>query len=73
MSFWKRLISPVPSPGAGSGRGGALGTPSWTLDEAPPSADQEANAVVSGGGLVGPDDEEGPHRAAEQSPSAQAP
>jgi hypothetical protein len=52
-----------PDPGAGSGRGGALGTPAGLLDdEAPPSADQEANQVVSGGGVVGPDDDpEGDH------------
>lgn len=43
-------------PTGGSGRGGTLGTPSHDLDEAPPSTDQEANAVVSGGGLVGPED-----------------
>lgn len=61
------------SPGAGSGRGGALGTPSWTPDEAGPSTDQEANGVVSGGGLVGPRDDEEPQRAARRSPSAQAP
>ena len=36
------------------GRGGALGTPSLTLDESPPSRDQESNAVVSGGGLSVP-------------------
>lgn len=47
-------------PGAGSGRGGALGTPSWLPDEAPPSADQDANRVVSGGGLIGPEDDEQP-------------
>ena len=47
-------------PGVGSGRGGALGTPSWLPDEAPPSADQEANGVVSGGGLTGADDDEQP-------------
>jgi hypothetical protein len=46
------------SPGAGSGRGGALGTPSKDPDEASPSADQDANEVVSGGGVVGPDDDE---------------
>lgn len=73
VSFWKRLFDRPPSPGAGSGRGGALGTPSFSLDESSPSIDQEANAVVSGGGLTGPDDVSGPHGAAEQSPSAQAP
>jgi len=60
-------------PGAGSGRGGALGTPSLSLDEAPPSADQEANWVVSGGGLAGPEDDEPPREAARHSPSSQAP
>jgi len=60
------------SPGAGSGRGGAMGTPSRP-DEAPPSQDQEANSVVSGGGLVGSDDDEGPSETAESSPSSQAP
>lgn len=61
------------STGAGSGRGGALGTPSFLTKEAPPSVDQEANGVVSGGGLTGPDDEKGPSDAAESSPSSQAP
>ena len=37
----------------GSGRGGPMGTPSVDPDEASPSQDQESNAVVSGGGLVG--------------------
>lgn len=77
MSLWKKLFtpssSPSPSPGVGSGRGGALGTPTLTLDEAPPSLDQEANGVVSGGGLVGPDDDAGPREAAKSSPSSQAP
>lgn len=72
MSFWKKLFDRPPAPGSGSGRGGALGTPSFTLDEASPSTDQEANAVVSGGGLVGPTDE-APRTAAKQSPSSQAP
>ena len=47
-------------PDTGSGEGGPLGTPGWLPDEEPPSADQEANEVVSGGGLVGADDDEGP-------------
>lgn len=38
-----------------SGRGGATGTPSADLDEAPPSLAQETNWVVSGGGLAGHD------------------
>lgn len=45
-----------------TGRGGATGTPSHDLDEAPPSMAQETNWVVSGGGLVGADDSE-PRRA----------
>lgn len=45
-------------PTGGSGRGDALGAPSSDWDEAPPSSDQEANEVVSGGGLVGPNDDE---------------
>jgi hypothetical protein len=73
MSFLRKLLTGPSAPGTGSGRGGALGTPSLTLDESPPSRDQESNAVVSGGGLVGPDDERDPGRAARQSPSSQAP
>lgn len=38
------------------GRGGATGTPSFDVDVAPPSADQDTNRAVSGGGIVGPDD-----------------
>ena len=44
-------------PGTGSGRGGSLGTPSGLPEEAPPSADQEANEAVSGGGMVQPSTE----------------
>jgi len=44
----------------GSGRGGTMGTPSTDLDEAPPGTDQEANSVVSGGGLTGSEDDEDP-------------
>jgi len=58
--FWRKLLKG--SYDTGSGRGGPLGTPSWLLDEAPPSRSQEANWVVSGGGLVGPDDQGGPNR-----------
>lgn len=36
-------------------RGGATGTPTHDLDEAPPSLAQETNWVVSGGGLVSHD------------------
>lgn len=51
-------------PTTGSGRGGPTGTPSHDPDEAPPSTDQEQNAVVSGGGLVGSkDDEDASHKA----------
>ena len=57
----------------GSGRGGAMGTPDHSLDEASPGADQEANSVVSGGGLTGPDDDAGPKEAAKGSPSSQNP
>jgi hypothetical protein len=71
--LWDRLTFDSPSPGAGSGRGGALGTPSLTLDEATPSLDQEKNAVVSGGGVIGSDPDRGPSREAELSPSAQSP
>lgn len=44
----------------GSGRGGPLGTPGQLPDETPPGVPQEANEVVSGGGVAGPDDEEDP-------------
>lgn len=44
-------------PGAGSGRGGDLGTPSGLPEEAPPSSEQEANEAVSGGGIVQPSTE----------------
>jgi hypothetical protein len=44
---------------------GATGTPSHDLDEAPPSVDQEANRVVSGGGVVG--DQHGPSHKVDQS------
>jgi hypothetical protein len=56
-----------------SGRGGTLGTPSWVPDETPPGADQEGNGVVSGGGLVGPHDDEAPADSAHRSPSTSAP
>lgn len=73
MGFWNKLLTRSGGPATGSGRGGALGTPSLTLDESPPSRDQESNAVVSGGGLVGSKDDRDPSRAARQSPSSQAP
>jgi hypothetical protein len=42
-------------PGTGSGRGGAMGTPTSTGNTQPPSADQDANVAVSGGGMVDED------------------
>jgi hypothetical protein len=45
-------------PDGGSGDGGPMGTPAPLPDEIPPAAGQEANEVVSGGGVVRPDDEE---------------
>ena len=68
----RRLAEPSALTG-GSGRGGTLGTPSWVPDESPPGADQEGNWVVSGGGLVGPHDDEAPADAAHRSPSTSAP
>lgn len=55
----------------GSGDGGPTGTPSELPDEEPPSADQEANEAVSGGGMVQPsaDDDEGPKDTAERTTS----
>lgn len=50
-----------------------MGAPSLDADEAPPSADQEANSVVSGGGVIGPDDDEGASEKARKSPSSQDP
>ena len=38
------------------GRGRATGTPSFDLDQAPPSAGQKTSRAVSRGGIVGPDD-----------------
>lgn len=40
-----------------------FGTPTHDLVEAPPSVDQEANMVLSGGGLVRRDGGEPSHRA----------
>ena len=53
--------------GTGSGRGGDLGTPSGLPDEAPPSADQEANEAVSGGGMVQPTTEGEPRDTVDKS------
>ncbi len=38
-----------------TGRGGPLGTPTQTANTQPPSADQDANSAVSGGGIVDED------------------
>ena len=43
-------------PTTGSGRGGPMGTPTSTPNTQPPSADQDANEAVSGGGMVDEDD-----------------
>lgn len=43
-------------PTTGSGRGGAMGAPTSTANTQPPSADQDANVAVSGGGMVNEDD-----------------
>jgi hypothetical protein len=43
--------------GRGGSTAGPLGIPSIDLDEAPPGIDQDANRAVSGGGMVGPDDQ----------------
>lgn len=40
----------------GSGEGGSLGTPTSGSKAEPPSADQDANGAVSGGGMVDEDD-----------------
>ncbi|MFL6061351.1 MAG: hypothetical protein ACJ72E_08985 [Marmoricola sp.] len=42
-------------PTTGSGRGGPLGVPTSTGNTQPPSADQDANEAVSGGGIVDED------------------
>jgi hypothetical protein len=47
----------APDPGAGSGEGDGLGAPSGLMETVPPSADQEANEAVSGGGMVNPSTE----------------
>jgi len=43
--------------GAGSGDGGDLGTPGGLPRTEPPSAEQDANEAVSGGGIVQPSTE----------------
>jgi len=45
-------------PGVGSGEGGDLGTPGGPSKMEPPSAEQDANEAVSGGGMVQPDTED---------------
>ena len=45
--------------GGGSGDGGTLGTPTSDTKEAPPSADQDTNMVVSGGGVADTESEDG--------------
>lgn len=57
-------------PDGGSGRGGPTGTPSTDSFLAPPSSDQEQNAVVSGGGLVGDEDDDVPENDGEPSDAA---
>ena len=46
------------SAGTGSGEGDDLGIPSKDADEEPPSAQQERNEVVSGGGVADTSHEE---------------
>lgn len=65
--FWRKLFEG--SPDTGSGRGGPLGTPRWSLNEEPPSSAQDSNWVVSGGDLVGPADHDGPEPEARRSRS----
>ena len=48
---------PDQDPGVGSGDGGDLGTPGGLPKMEPPSAEQDANEAVSGGGMVQPDTE----------------
>ena len=40
------------STGGGTGDGGTLGTPTSDTKEEPPAADEDSNAVVSGGGVA---------------------
>lgn len=70
MSWWKKLLGLETSPGAGTGRGGTLGTPGPLPDEAPPASGQEANSVVSGGGVVGTGNEPRAQRGVQTPPSA---
>ena len=50
--------SDATSAGTGSGRGDDLGTPSKDADLEPPSAQQERDEVVSGGGVADTSDED---------------
>lgn len=56
--WWRRLGA-----GLAGGPDPTFGTPSSDLDEAPPSADQETNMVLSGGGLVRRDGGRPSHKA----------
>ena len=58
MRWWRRLGA-----GLAGGPGATFGTPSSDLDEAPPSADQETNMVLSGGGVVRRDGGRPSHKA----------
>jgi hypothetical protein len=51
----------------GSGEGGALGTPSHSSEEEPPSEGQDSNFVVSGGDLANAEDDEEPDEKAKDS------
>lgn len=58
-------------PETGSGRGGPLGAPTSTPNAQPPSADQDANTAVSGGGMIAEDNaSEGKETARETGPTA---
>ena len=58
LTQWVKSVSGHERPHVG----GSLGTPSHDLDEAPPGIDQEANRVVSGGGVAGVDGQPGRHK-----------
>ncbi len=47
------------TPTGGTGKGGTTGTPTQDTKEAPPSADQDTNMVVSGGGVADTEEEDG--------------
>ena len=46
-----------------------MGTPTSDINEEPPSADQDANAAVSGGGMVAEDDAGEAKDTAKETPS----